>query len=215
MIKNLFGVVFSLTMTLLIFNTTYGDAVSAISKMGESSSNYIIDTLEEAYDDCDYDLFEACAQRAFELELEASIKVFDNVFADCNPDANELNPTFQAKVKPYFYVAVLAYGHFGDDYEAGELLNAMIRNDDDFVTWYIFKALGYMTESEKALTILNEATGWVDSVLLADQLIESLVAHNSYSSIIPLTDLLDNPRLKGLKAEVETAVDTIVASQPY
>lgn len=200
---------------LLVGNLGIADVGETISEMGIESSNVILETMEEAYDDLDYDLFEICALKVFELELEESLSFFSDVFQTCNPDANEYEATLQATLKPFFYVSVLAYGHFGDDTEVGQLLTAMIRNDDDHVTWYIFKALGYMTESERALNILNEATGWVDSVLLAEQLIESLEAHADYSSIVPLSDLLENPRLKGLKDEVNEAIDTIVSVQVY
>lgn len=197
--------------TLTLSNTIYANPYEAFADLDVSSSNMLLSAMESGFDSGDYDMFETCALRVLEIDLEESLDLFVEIFETTEPGANSFQPNEASDWMPYFYVSALALGQFGGDNEAIMLRNALMENDDYYVNLYVVKALGMMTNCDVALETLNQTAEWVASEALVIALLEAILAHNSLSSIRALNLLYYNSEFRDLREDVIYVSDYITS----
>lgn len=183
--------------------------LSYFENFGLAQTNYLVETMLDAYDLRDYDLFEACAMRLITLEAESSLSAFLDIFdkTDVGQQSSML-PMETGVAQYYFYASIQGIGAFGGDDEAQKLYQSYMHNEE-MAQFYILQALGEMSESEKALTYLNEIAPSLDNNRLAEVCIEAIGKHASYSSLSVLLSMYDEPLFFALQSDIEEAISNI------
>ena len=184
-------------MMLLSINLCFTYDISGYpykSKFDERfKKNVDAKTIINSLDDQDLDMVFSALKKAGEMRLtNARLKV-EGLVASSNPQANLGKGEQATAYRHIFYMGILVLGKIGDDGDGGILGGYLwdLKKDKQG-TIYVLSALGDLTNSRLALNLLNE---YIPSIVtesdsrVVKQLVDSLLAHNSRSSIVPLMNV--------------------------
>lgn len=159
-------------------------------------------------DSSDIDMVYSALKRAGQLKMVAVKPRIQSIVAEANPAANQGKDIRIADLRHVFNMGVLVLGKIGNDDDAGILTGFLHDLKDPASISCVLQALGDLRPSKRALSSLNDYTTSVsmktDSRIVR-QLIDSILAHNSRSSINFLF-LLQGRVSQNQKAYVNTAI---------
>lgn len=154
-----------------------------------------VTTITNALDDKEWDMVYSALKRVGQLGIVSAREKVLGLMSSANPQANLGKPIQRANMQNIFYMSVLVVGKIGNTND-GPTLAAFLRDVKDPIGIVcVLQALGDMTNSKQALESLNTYTqtihGKTDNRIVK-QLVESIMAHNSKSSVVPLLRLQSN-----------------------
>lgn len=189
-------VLFCTIVFVLLMSPLYSQSEDTYEKIFKdlpiSASNMIISSLDSMDPS---EVLGALKKVSIDRIREARSKVRYVMRSYCPSASDEDDsPQFRETEARIYRAAVLAIGKIGEDMDAAELENVYDLVNLDIKETIVF-SLGEMTNSRKALEVLNTLTTKIDKRPLLDTLLKAVLKHKSKTSIIPLKLLLTSPNV--------------------
>jgi len=169
---------FCLFLSILFgYNKKYDPVFQSL---GRRASNQIL----QALDSTDLDMICSALKRVGEIQLKEALPKVKNLIGMANPSSFSGKESLKASYKDIFIIGIWALGRIGDEKDAEIIASYFKDAKDKEVQLNIIKALGELTNSIVAINELNNITTKITDERLANVLLDSILKHNSKSSIL-------------------------------
>ncbi len=193
MVRRFFLMVMVLGICCFIPAIDYAQYESKYDVMFANLDSSASNVMFQAMDSMDYDLVYSAIKRAGELKLLSAKTKIKEWLGAANPSANVGKPKQLADMRHIFNISIWAVGRVGNDADAEVFANYWVDITDKESRMYIIMALGEISGSPKAISVLNDLTQKVNDERLANVLLESIEKQKSKSSVYPLVMMGNRP----------------------
>jgi len=192
--------VFNLALCIFIFMGIFGAASLFSYDFNDFHSKY--DTMFQNMSDSrmisnylasdDPDMVISALKRVGALKITDVKKVVEALFAASTPSANQGKAVQRTSYDNLFNLSALVLGVIGDDSD-GQIISSYFNDAADPASKvYLLRSMGNLSNSSTALSALNNFALKVDMMTdsrVVNELVNSIVLHNSKSSIGPLLEM--------------------------
>ncbi len=172
-----------------------------------------VEAVTNALDNSDAEMVFGALKRVGMMKIVSAKPRVIGIIASANPSANLGRAQVTADSRHLFNMGVLVLGKIGSDADTGMLASFLRDTKDPISIVCILAALGDIVPSKKGLDSLNEYTTTVSTKTdsrVVRQLVDSIVRHNSRSSINALL-LMQGRVSQNQKSVISAAVKELNA----